>query len=300
MGRGLVLAITGGTGFVGTHLLRLAVAAGHEVRALTRRAQPPQSGVTWVSGDLAHPADLCAGADAVVHLAGVINAPDPAGFFEGNVAGTATLLAAATAAGVRRFVHVSSLAAREPGLSAYGASKAASERLVEQSNLDWSIVRPPGVYGPGDRETLALFQLAARGLALIPSDGRVSMIEVSDLCRALLALAAAPATRAVHEVSDGVSLNHRQLADALGVAVGRRVMPVAVPGWAMRGAATLATAVARARGQTSRLSPDRARYLAHPDWVAHGDNLRALWRPQVALADGLRATVDWYRANAWL
>ena len=296
----MIVAITGGTGFVGAHLLRLAADAGHEVRALTRRPQPAQRGVTWVAGDLAHPADLCAGADAVIHLAGVINAPDPAGFFEGNVAGTATLLAAATAAGVRRFVHVSSLAAREPGLSAYGASKAASESLVEQSELDWSIVRPPGVYGPGDRETLALFQLAARGLALIPSDGRVSMIEVSDLCRALLALAAAPATRATHEVSDGVPLSHRQLADALGVAVGRRVMPVAVPGWAMRGAATLATAVARARGQTSRLSADRARYLAHPDWVAHGDNLRALWRPQLALADGLRATVDWYRANAWL
>ena len=296
----MIVAITGGTGFVGAHLLRLAADAGHEVRALTRRPQPAQRGVTWVAGDLAHPADLCAGADAVIHLAGVINAPDPAGFFEGNVAGTATLLAAATTAEVRRFVHVSSLAAREPGLSAYGASKAASERLVEQSDRDWSIVRPPGVYGPGDRETLALFQLAARGLALIPSDGHVSMIEVSDLCRALLALAAAPATRATHEVSDGVPLSHRQLADALGVAVGRRVMPVAVPGWAMRGAATLATAVARARGQTSRLSADRARYLAHPDWVAHGDNLRALWRPQIALADGLRATVDWYRANAWL
>ena len=296
----MILAVTGGTGFVGAHLLRLAADAGHEVRALTRRAQPAQPGVTWVAGDLAHPADLCAGADAVIHLAGVINAPDPGGFFEGNVAGTATLLAAATAAGVRRFVHVSSLAAREPGLSAYGASKAASERLVEQSDLDWSIVRPPGVYGPGDRETLALFQLAARGLALIPSDGRVSMIEVSDLCRALLALAAAPATRATHEISDGIPLSHRQLADALGVAVGRRVVPVAVPGWAMRGAATLATAVARARGQTSRLSADRARYLAHPDWVAHVDNLRALWRPQVGLAEGLRATVDWYRANAWL
>lgn len=296
----MILAITGGTGFVGTHLLRLAVAAGHDVRALTRREQPAQPGVTWVAGDLTHPADLCAGADAVIHLAGVINAPDPAGFFEGNVAGTATLIAAAQAAGVRRFVHVSSLAAREPGLSAYGASKAASERLVQDSPLDWSIVRPPGVYGPGDRETLALFQLATRGLALIPSDGHVSMIEVSDLGRALLALAAAPATRATHELSDGAPLSQRELAQAIGLAVGKRVIPVKVPGWAMRTAARIATAVARARGATSRLSPERARYLAHPDWVTRGDNLGALWRPQVALADGLRATADWYRANDWL
>lgn len=296
----MILAVTGGTGFVGGHLLRLAVAGGHRVRALTRRAQPGQAGVTWVGGDLIDPRDLCEGADAIIHLAGVINAPDPAGFFEGNVAGTATMIAAARAAGCGRFVHVSSLAAREPGLSAYGASKAASERLVEDSHLDWSIVRPPGVYGPGDRETLALFQLATRGLALIPSDGRVSMIEVTDLSRALLALAAAAATRATHEISDGHPLSHRELALALGVATGKRVAAIKVPGWAMQTAARLATAVARARGQVSRLSPERARYLAHPDWVTRGDNLAALWRPQVALADGLRATADWYRANDWL
>ncbi|TRW15093.1 NAD-dependent epimerase/dehydratase family protein [Glacieibacterium frigidum] len=296
----MILAVTGGTGFVGGHLLRLAVAAGHEVRALTRRPQSAQPGVIWVSGDLTHPADLCEGADAVIHLAGVINAPDPAGFFEGNVAGTATMIAVAEAAGVRRFVHVSSLAAREPGLSAYGASKAASERLIEESDLDWSIVRPPGVYGPGDRETLALFQLAKHGIALIPSDGHASMIEASDLSRALLALAAAPATRATHELSDGEPLSHRELAQALGVAVGKRVIPIKVPGWGMAIAATLATTVARLRGGHSRLTAERARYLAHPDWVTRGDNLSALWRPQVALADGLRATADWYRANDWL
>lgn len=296
----MILAVTGGTGFVGSHLVRLAVAAGHEVRALTRRPQPVQPGVTWVAGDLTHPADLCTGADAVIHLAGVINAPDPAGFFEGNVAGTATMIAAAEADGVRRFIHVSSLAAREPGLSAYGASKAASERLIEDSGLDWSIVRPPGVYGPGDRETLALFQLADRGVALIPSDGRVSMIEASDLSRALLALAAAPGTRATHELSDGHPLSQRELAQAIGVAVGKRITALKVPGWAMGVAARGATALARMRDQQSRLTPERARYLAHPDWVTRGDNLAALWRPEVALADGLRATADWYRSAGWL
>ena len=296
----MILAVTGGTGFVGGHLLRIAVEQGHTVRALTRREKPVQFGITWITGDLANPGDLCTGADAVIHLAGVINARDPAEFFEGNVAGTATMLAASTKAGVHRFVHVSSLAAREPGLSAYGASKAASERLVEDSALDWSIVRPPGVYGAGDRETLALFQLAARGLALIPSDGRVSMIDACDLARALLALAAAPATHRVHEIDDGAPLDHRALAQAIGVAVGRRVRMLAVPGWGMRLAATLATRVARARGDVSRLSHDRARYLAHPDWVAHGDNLTGIWRPQVALADGLCDAATWYRAAGWL
>ena len=104
------------------------------------------------------------GADAVIHIAGLINAADAAGFEPGNVGGTLAMIDAATAGGVRRFVHVSSLAAREPKLSLYGASKARAEELVERSGLDWAIVRPPAVYGPGDRETFELFQMARRGL----------------------------------------------------------------------------------------------------------------------------------------
>ena len=104
----------------------------------------------------------------MIHVAGVINAPDAAAFEHGNVAGTLAMLAAATAGGVHRFVHVSSLAAREPKLSLYGASKAHAEELVTSSGLDWAIVRPPAVYGPGDKETLELFQMAKLGLMLMP------------------------------------------------------------------------------------------------------------------------------------
>ncbi|WP_419815487.1 NAD-dependent epimerase/dehydratase family protein [Glacieibacterium sp.] len=296
----MILAVTGGTGFVGRHFLRIAVEAGHEVRALARSTQAPQSGVTWIPGTLAEPADLCAGADAVVHIAGVINARTRAEFDAGNVAGTASMLSAARAANVRRFVHVSSLAAREPQLSSYGASKLASEALVESSDLDWSIIRPPGVYGPGDRETLALFQLAARGFALTPWAGRVSMIEVSDLCRALLALAAAPPTFAIHEVDDGTPVDHATLSRIIGEAVGRRLRMIRVPAAGMAFAAAIDTAQSRLRGHLPRLSFERARYLAHPDWVVRGDNLAGLWAPQVDLASGTAAAAAWYRAQGWL
>ena len=100
------------------------------------------------------------------------------------------MLSAATAGGIHRFVHVSSLAAREPKLSLYGASKERAEGLVMSSGLDWAIVRPPAVYGPGDRETLELFRMAKLGLMLMPPKGRVSVIHVDDLARLLLALAA--------------------------------------------------------------------------------------------------------------
>src|SRR5882757_3298740 len=130
----MILAITGGTGFVGSHVIDAALAAGHEIKALTRRDQAPRDQLSWIPGDLndrnaIH--QLVRETDAIIHVAGVINAPDAAAFDEGNVGGTLAMLAAATAGGVHRFVHVSSLAAREPQLSLYGASKARAEELVQ-------------------------------------------------------------------------------------------------------------------------------------------------------------------------
>lgn len=188
----MIIAVTGGTGFVGQRLIDLAVERGHQVHALARRPQEPRDGITWIAGDLGSREaleQLVTGTDAVIHVAGVINSPDAAGFEAGNVNGTLTMLAAATAAGTRRFVHVSSLAAREPGLSQYGASKSRSEELVKGSGLDWVIVRPPAVYGPGDKETLELFKMAKAGVILLPPKGRISVIHVDDLARLLLVLA---------------------------------------------------------------------------------------------------------------
>src|SRR5690348_6232141 len=136
------LAITGGTGFVGSHLVDVALAAGHDIVALTRREQPPRERLTWIAGDLHDRSaleQLVDEADAAIHVAGVISAHTAAAFEKGNVEGTLSMLAAATAGGVRRFVHVSSLAAREPNLSLYGNSKARAEDLVMSSGLDWSI-----------------------------------------------------------------------------------------------------------------------------------------------------------------
>ena len=116
---GLKLAVTGGTGFVGSHLIDSALAAGHRVSALTRRQQPPRAGVNWVEGDLGDRdalTRLVEGADAAIHVAGLLSARNEAEFDGANVVGTLATLAAATAAGTRRFVFVSSLAAREPAL----------------------------------------------------------------------------------------------------------------------------------------------------------------------------------------
>jgi nucleoside-diphosphate-sugar epimerase len=302
---GLRLAITGGTGFVGGRLIDLALAAGHDVHALTRREQEPRDGITWVKGALDDQDSLerlVDGASAVIHAAGVINAPHPAGFEAGNVTGTGAVLAAAEQAGVNRFVHVSSLAAREPKLSAYGASKAGSEALVGASSLSHAIVRPPAVYGPGDKETLELFRMARRGLVLLPPKGRLSVIHVDDLARLLLALAASASEgQLLVEPDDGRDggWSHDEFGRALGRALGRRVMTLSMPHSLLQLAARIDGLIRRDR---AKLTPDRAAYFCHPDWTVEASRgaPKTLWTPEIETEQGLADTARWYREAGWL
>ena len=300
-----VIALTGGTGFVGARVIALALEMGHEIRALTRRPQPERAGVTWIEGalDSADALDrLVAGADAVLHVAGVVNAPDRAGFAAGNIAGTQAVVAAAIGAGIDRFVHVSSLAAREPALSAYGWSKIESESVVARSPLLASIiVRPPAIYGPGDMEMRDLFRMAKSGVALLPPGGRVSVIHVDDIAALLLALATTDTPRAIYEADDGRAggWSHADLIRAIGGAVGRRPIPVALP----KAVLTLAAhADALLRGKAAKLTPDRVGYLRHPDWTVDPAKRPdpALWAARIATPEGLAATAAWYRANGLL
>jgi nucleoside-diphosphate-sugar epimerase len=301
----MTLALTGGTGFVGAHLLDAAVAGGHHVNALTRQEQPPRDGVDWVLGDLNDRSALerlVGDAEAIIHVAGVISAPNAAAFELGNAGGTLSMLAAATAGGVQRFVHVSSLAAREPKLSFYGGSKHRAEQLVHSSGLDWVIVRPPAVYGPGDKETLELFRMAKLGLMLMPPKGGVSVIHVSDLARLLLALAmpGAPANKLI-EPDDGKSggWTHREFARALAQAVGTKPAIVSSPGLLLRLAARADQLL---RGPKAKLTVDRAAYFSHRNWVVEPKRACPpdLWTPQIPTVQGLRETADWYRGQGWL
>lgn len=300
----MIIALTGGTGFVGSHLIDRALAGGHHVRVLTRRPQPARDGVTWIEGALDTPDALTAlvtGSDAVIHVAGVVNAPDRAGFERGNVAGTEAMVAAAVAAGVTRFVHVSSLAAREPSLSNYGWSKAAAEDVVRGAQLAWTIVRPPAVYGPGDMEIRDMFRMAKFGVMLMPPPGRIAVIHVDDLARLLLTLAESDAGRVILEPDDGQpgGWTHDGFARAIGAAVGQQVMPIALP----RTLLTFAAAAdALLRGKGAKLTDDRVSYMCHPDWTADPAQRppAALWAPQISTPQGLAETAAWYRANGLL
>ena len=301
----ITLAITGGTGFVGKTLIRLATSQGLRVRALTRSPQSPQDGVEWISGALDQPdalQTLMRGSDAAIHVAGVVNAPDRAGFEAGNVSGTLALIEAARTSGIQRFIHVSSLSAREPDLSSYGWSKAKAELLVQASGLDWTIVRPPAIFGPGDRELLDLFRMSRRGFILLPPEGKISVIEVSDLARLLLAIIPNDEARAqIYEADDGKDggWSHTGFGRAIGWAVGQRVTTFSAPAPVLNIAAWLDGLI---RGSGAKLTADRVSYFCHPDWVVNPDKRppSALWQPQVSTHDGLKATAQAYRDAGWL
>ncbi len=303
----MTIAVTGATGFVGQALLDAAAKQGLTLRALTRKPQAPRAGVEWVRGDLgdkAALAELVSGARAVIHIAGLTTAKDAAAFEAGNVTGTLAMVEAALAAGVPRFVHVSSLAAREPDLSLYGGSKARGERVVKASGLDWAIVRPPAVYGPRDDAMFELFRSARFGVVPAVRAARTSLIHAEDLARLLLALvpggeAASHRTFEPDDARPG-GWSQDELARAIGWAVGRG--RVWVPGmtrsmleWAARGDMLL-------RRSKAKLNLDRAGYLVHPDWTASADAAvpAALWQPAIETRDGLRQTAEWYRREGWL
>ncbi len=297
------LAITGATGFVGQTLVRIALEGGWHVRALTRSPQVSKDGLSWISGSLEQPAslaELVRGSDAVIHVAGVVNAADRAGFAKGNIDGTRAIIEAAQNEGVARFIHVSSLSAREPALSNYGWSKAEAESVVAGSGLDWTMVRPPAIYGPGDKDMLDLFKMAQRGFVLLPPAGRLSVIEVSDLAKLLLVLNEKTETVGqIYDADDGRpgGWSHVEFGRAIGEAVGKRVTTLSMPRMFVSIGAKLDQIM---RGNGAKLTDDRAAYFCHADWVIRTPVPASIWAPQIDTAIGLRDTAQAYRKAGWL
>ena len=300
------MAITGATGFVGQAVLDEAARQGLGARALARRVPEDREQVRWIEGDLANEialTELVQGSRAVIHIAGLTNTPDPAQFHTVNVEGTANVIAAAKRAEARRLIFVSSLSAREPQLSRYGASKAEAEELVKASGLDWTIVRPPAVYGPRDVDMFELFRFAKLHFIPLPPGGATSIIHADDLARLLLALApSVPAVnRHVFEPDDGREggWRHKELAEAIGAAMGRRVIAPNLSSGLLSAAARLDRLF---RGGKARLTEDRVGYMCHPNWVVRSSARipAEIWQPRIQGEAGLKSAAEWYRRERWL
>jgi nucleoside-diphosphate-sugar epimerase len=277
---------------------------GFRVRALVRNPSRArwlaEQGASLINGDLNDAAalrELVAGATAVIHAAGAVRGSCQADFDRVNVTGTASLLAAVNALSSQpRVLLLSSLAAREPGLSWYAASKRDAElQLAEAgSDLDWIVLRPPAVYGPGDREMLPIFQWMARGIAIVPGSpsARLSLIHVTDLVAAIIACLQTGATR--HHtltLDDGKANGYDwpELAAAAAATWGRPVRLWPIPGWILDTAARLNLSLANITGKAPMLTPAKLRELRHPDWVTDNRQITALtgWVPHTSLRQGL-------------
>ena len=310
------VAVTGGSGFIGREVIARLVQRGWPVRALVRGhgSDLERAGVVVVRGPLEEVAALrllVAGVAAVVHCDGAVRAPNAAAFRLVNTIGSASLMAATAAAATRpRFLLLSSLAAREPALSAYAESKRRGEDEVRHGagkRIEFCIVRPPAVYGPGDRATLPVFRQLRRGLLFVPAvaEARFSLIYVSDLAEMIVQLLEARDwDGSTLELHDGRENGYRwqDLAEIAGRQLGSRVRTIAVPQSILWPAAALGQVAGAALGGSPRFSLGKLRELFHPDWVCRAATPQVLpgGSARTTFESGFAHTMTWYERNRWL
>ncbi len=315
--------VTGATGFVGSHLTQTLLSAGHEVYALVRRASAHQGlsimGVHLVFGDLAEELPSLPQVDAVIHLAGLIKVRRPQAFYEVNEQGTRRLVEALSANPPDRFVYVSSIAARGPNVdgtsffakgpvSDYGKSKLAGEAVALSGLKSGSvvIVRPPIIYGPGDKETFTIFRLLKRGLFPVMGKGemRASFVHVHDLAFALMVAAAS--RMPLHEplyLDDGGAGHSAEKLVACGASIfGKHVRKLRVPLTILKFLCVCVDVSAKLLNFTPMLSRGKYLELREPYWFCENGMLRVAFsdRSQISLSDGFAMTAKWYEEQGWL
>ena len=278
------------------------LANGLQVRAILRRPAPALDPAIepWLAS-LGNPQALekaLVGMDAVIHLAGAVRGRRPRDFRPANV--DAVVHLAAAAARQERppaFLLVSSLAASQPQLSDYAASKRAGEQaLSAHSGLDWTIVRPPAVYGPGDVELRPMLRLLRRGFAVIPGNARqrLAFLHVDDLAAAILRWLEEPARcrQRRFSIDDGTPGGYDWPAIA-AAAGGSGKCRMVIPPWALRLAARLNLLLSRLWGRAPMLTPGKVRELLHDCWVGGDNSYGAVtgWRPRHDLASGIEQTL---------
>jgi nucleoside-diphosphate-sugar epimerase len=318
-----MILVTGGSGFIGSHLVDQMCAGGENVRCLLRRTNygdlPPQA--KPVFGDLVSGAgleDALKGVDSVIHLAGVTKALAAADYYAGNARATENLGRAVAGRGIR-LVHVSSLAAVGPNagsmptledaephpLNHYGKSKLEGERIVRTLVPSALIVRPPVVYGPRDRDVFRILKPLTQGIALQIGAGErwFSAIFVKDLVEGLIMAARATSVCGrSYFLANATPVSWSDLRAATARVVGRKARVLRVPSAIAYGAGLGAEIWARLTGNPGIISREKVAEAQCAYWTC--DTRRAAtelgFEARTSLDAGLAQTLAWYREAGWL
>lgn len=322
--------VTGGTGFIGSHLVEALLKRGDEVRCLVRR----RNDLKWlkglpveiVLGDCTDPASLkgaVRAVDQVFHSAGVTKALKEETYFEINALGTENLLHACLEANpsLKKFIYLSSQAAAGPcqvegmkrelddcnPVSPYGRSKRAGEEfcLEHCRELPILILRPSAVYGPRDRDVYAFFKILSRGIKPIfrIPDQHVSLCYVDDLVRAtLLASDSKGCEGEIFFISDGEAYRMDRIGDLFEEVLGIRARRFPLPEWVLWASASISELVSRVTQTPPLINRGKVEEMVQRNWLCDITKARTLlgFEPRVPLAEGVKITYEWYLKNGWL
>ncbi len=326
MSKGDLVAVTGGTGFVGSHAVDALLAAGYRVRALVRRPESPGwlegTGAEIVQGDVRDVASLPAlveGAAAVVHVAGKTSARSEAEYMAANAAGTenVAVVARAHAAGAH-VVLVSSQAVGGPSrdgspvrasdsprpVSSYGRSKLAGEESLKRVRVPFTILRPGAVYGPRETAIRDLFVAASKGVVpvLAGGDPRIQLVFAEDVAAAVLGALARGGRGETFFVAHPEILDYRGIAGILAGLPTRRPFMLPIPGAAIRAAGFLAGALSALGKGPPVFNAEKANEMLQAAWLCDvSDAQVALGQPfRTDFASGARRSWDWYLERGWI
>lgn len=322
--------VTGASGFVGSHLAEELVRRGYRVHCLVRKSSNlnwlVEAGVEFVFGDIQDKGALkkiLVDYEYIFHTAGLIKSRDPARFHQVNHQGTKNLLEAAweNHLPLKRFVYISSLAASGPSLngrpkketdfchpiSVYGQSKLAGEKETFRfaDRFPVTAIRPPGIYGPRDRQLLGIFKIAQWGIMPILGAGesQFSIIHVKDLVNGIILAAESPqAIGRTYFMTDGLSYTWLEAGKILAEVQGKKFRNLIIPKWVLSILASGADLIAKLSGKSFYLTQRKIKELDYKVWACDSSKARQElgFRPEYDFRTGARDTIEWYKQHNWI